>query len=206
VAREYRRRKSRREARTRKAHPWIGGPLLALRGAPQHESAFRTGELGEKALARSLERRTADGPAIILYDRRMPGGRGNIDLLAIAPTGVYVIDAKAIRGKVHISRPLFGREKLLIAGRNRTKLIDGLDRQVAAVRGALVASGQPDLPVLGVLCFTKADLPLFGSRRVRGHHLLYGRALAKKLNGRGTMTTAEIDALVSTLATALPPA
>jgi hypothetical protein len=206
VGREYQRRKSKREARTRKAHPRIGGLLLALRGAPQHESAFRRGELGEQSLATSLERRTADGPAIILYDRRMPGARGNIDLLAIAPTGVYVIDAKAIKGKVRIGRPLFGREKLMIAGINRTKLIDGLDRQVAAVHGALAGTGQPDLSVLGVLCFTKADLPLLGSRRIRGHQLLYCRGLAKKLNGKGAMTTAAIDALARTLAAALPPA
>jgi Nuclease-related domain len=206
AAREYQRRKSRRESRTRKAHPRIGGLLLWMRGAPQHESAFRLGERGEQAVAASLARRTANGPAIILYDRRMPGARGNIDLLAIAPTGVYVIDAKAIKGKVRISRPLFGREKLVIEGRNRTKALDGLDRQVSAVRGALASTGQHDMPVLGVLCFTKADLPLFGSRKIRGHQLLYCRRLAKKLNGDGAMTPAAVDTLARTLAVALPPA
>jgi hypothetical protein len=137
VVREYQRRKSNREARTRKAHPRIGGLLLALRSTPQHESAFHLGELGEQAVAASLEQRTAHGPAIILNDRRMPGGRGNIDHLAIAANGVFVIDAKNIKGKVRVAKPLFGAAKLRIAGRNRTKLIDGLDRQVVGCENSI---------------------------------------------------------------------
>ena len=70
----------------------------------------------------------------LLHDRRMPRGRGNIDHLAVAPTGVCVTDAKAHKGKVRIARPVFGLEKLLINSRDRTRLLDGLDRQVEAVR------------------------------------------------------------------------
>jgi Nuclease-related domain len=206
VAREYQRRKRNREARTRKDHPRIGGLLLALRDPPQSESAFHSGELGEQAVAASLEQRTADGPAIILNDRRMPGGRGNIDHLAIAPTGVFVIDAKNIKGKVRVDKPLFGATKLRIAGRNRTKLIDGLDRQVSVVRDALTASGHADVPVQGVLCFTMADLPLFGTLKMRGHLLHHRRALAKRLNASGPLQPPAIKALAHVLATALLPA
>jgi len=206
VAREYQRRRSNREARTREAHPRIGGLLLALREAPQHESAFHRGDLGEKAVAESVEQRIADGPAVLLHDRGMPGGRGNVDHLAIAPTGVFVIDAKDIKGKVRIARPLFRAKKLLISGHNRTKLIDGLDRQVAVVRAALDDNGHPDVPVQGVLCFTKADLPLLGTLKMRGHLLLYRKALAKRLNADGPLESPAIDALAHTLVEALPPA
>jgi hypothetical protein len=206
VAREYQRRKRNREARTRKAHPRIGGLLLALRGTPQHESAFHSGELGEQAVAASLEQRTSDGPAIILNDRRMPSGYGNIDHLAIAATGVFVIDAKNIKGKVRVAKPLFGAAKLRIAGRNRTKLIDGLDRQVSAVRDALEANGHAGVPVQGVLCFTIADLPLLGTLKMRGHLLLHRKALAKRLNASGTLQPPAIEALARTLAAALPSA
>jgi hypothetical protein len=204
VAREYHRRKRNRETRTRKAHPLIGDLLLALRGVPRHEWPFRRGEVGEKAVAASLERRTADGPTVILHDRRMPGGRGNIDHLAVAPTGVFVIDAKAIKGKVRVAGSLFGAAKLVIEGRDRTKLIDGLDRQVSAVRDALAAGGHADVPVQGVLCFTTADLPLLGTRKMRGHLLLYRRALAKRLNTHGPIQPSTIDTLARALATALP--
>ena len=89
------------------------------------------------------------GPAVILHDRRMPQGRRHIDHVAIAPTGVFVIDAKAHSGNVRIDSPLFGSAKLRIAGRDSTKLIDGLDRQVAAVSDALARAGHPDVTVQG---------------------------------------------------------
>jgi Nuclease-related domain len=206
IAREYQRRKRKRESHTRKTHPWIGELLLALRGTPQHESAFHQGDLGEKAVAVYLEKHTARGSAIILHNRRMPGGRGDIDHLAIAPTGVFVIDAKNIKGKARVAKPLLGDAKLLIAGRNRTKLIDGLDRQVSAVRYALTANGHSDVWVQGVLCFTIADLPLLGTPKMRGHLLLRRKALAKRINKQGSLRPPTIDALARTLAAALPPA
>jgi hypothetical protein len=206
IAREYQRRKRKRESRTRETHPWVGGLLLALRGTPQHESAFHQGDLGEKAVATYLEKHTASGPAIILHNRRMPGGRGDIDHLAIAPAGVFVIDAKNVKGKVRVAKPLLGGAKLLIAGRNRTKFIDGLDRQVHAVRDALRASSHPDVWVQGVLCFPTADLPLLGTPKMRGYLLLRRRALAKKINKQGPLQPPTIDALARTLAAAFPPA
>jgi Nuclease-related domain len=133
----------------------------------------------------------------------MPGGRGNIDHLAIAPVGVFVIDAKDWKGKVSVASPLFGKSKLSIAGRECTKLIDGLDRQVAAVRAAL-ASPTQDMPVQGVLCFTQADLPLFGTTKMRSHLLLYRKALAKRLNASGPFSAAQIDATARALAAAFP--
>ena len=206
AAREHRRRKSNREARTRARHPWIGALLLALRREPQHELAFQRGAEGERAVAAYLERRTAGRSTILLHDRRMPRGHGNIDHIAVAPSGVFVIDAKNIKGKVRVATPLFGTTRLLIEGRERTKLIDGVDRQVAAVRDALVGNGHGNVPVQGVLCFTVADLPLLDTRKIRGHLLLHRRRLAKRLNSDGQLQAAAIDAIAETIAVALPPA
>jgi hypothetical protein len=204
--REYWRRRRNREARIRSRHPRIGGLLLALEGSPRHESAFLRGADGEESVAKSLARRTAKGGAIILHDRRMPRGRGNIDHLAIAPSSVYVIDAKDISGKVRVSRPLFGAAKLLVKGRNRSKLVHGLDRQVAAVRKALGDIGHADVPVVGVFCFTKADLPLFGSSQIRGHRLHHKWRVARKLNGNGPLGREAVDTLARGLASAFPSA
>jgi hypothetical protein len=205
VAREYERRKRNRELRTREDHPRIGGFLLAVRGAPQHERAFHSGEIGEREVAAALERRTADGPTILLHDRRMPGGYGNIDHLAIAPTGVFVIDAKNIKGKVRVANPMFGPSRLMVSGHNRTRLIDGLERQVSVVQRALSACGQ-EIPVRGVLCFTSAELPLLGTLRMRGHLLVHCKALARRLNAKGPLEPPAIDTLAHSLAKALPPA
>jgi hypothetical protein len=204
AGREYERRKQNRERRVREKHPQIGRLLLALAGEPQHQSAFHRGESGERAVAESLERRTEEGSAVLLHDRRMPKGRGNIDHLAVAPTGIYVIDAKDWKGKVRVSAPLFGTPKLTIGGRDRTKLIDGLDRQVSAVLAAL--GERSGWPVQGVLCFTQADLPLLGTTSMRSHLLLYRRALAKRLNSEGPQSTAEVDEMARVLAAAFPPA
>ncbi|HEY2593451.1 MAG TPA: nuclease-related domain-containing protein, partial [Chloroflexota bacterium] len=122
------------------------------------------------------------------------------------PTGVYVIDAKNISGKVCVSRPLFGTAKLLVEGRDRSRLADGLDRQVAAVRQALDRLGHADIAVVGVFCFTKADLPLFGHPEIRGHRLHHRRALARKLNRSGPMSAPAIAGLADALASAFPPA
>jgi hypothetical protein len=136
----------------------------------------------------------------------MPGARGDIDHIAIAPTGVYVIDTKDWNGKVQIDIPWFGAPKLLIRGRDCTKLLDGLDRQITAVRSALDRDGHNEIPIQGALCFTKADLPLLQTQKPRGHLVLYRKALAQRLTADGPLQQSLIEHLARHLAAALPPA
>lgn len=206
AAREHRRRRASREARIRRRHPHVGRLLLAIGGPPQHETAWQIGSRGEEQVGRSLDRRTTKGPAIVLHDRRMPTSHANIDHLAVGPRGVFVIDAKANKGKARVANPLFGKPRLIIAGRNRTKLIDGLDRQVDAVRRTLAQRGHADVPVLGILCFTNADLPLFGAGKIRGHRLHHRRATARELNRSGPLAPEAIAAIAAELEASFPPA
>jgi hypothetical protein len=206
LGREYERRRTNREKRIRAAHPRLGRLLLALTDAPQHEVAFRRGEAAEKAVADDIERRTADGPAIRLDNRRMPGGRGDIDHLVVAASGVFVVDTKDWAGSVRIDRSMFEPPKLLIDGRDRSRMIDGLERQVAAVRTALDEVGRSDVSVQGALCFTRADLPLHRTQQLRGQLLLYRRALAKRLNASGPLDAKSIDEIARQLSVAFPPA
>ncbi|HEX3909263.1 MAG TPA: nuclease-related domain-containing protein [Solirubrobacteraceae bacterium] len=180
--------------------------LLALGGSPQHERAFERGSIGEETVAHSLERRLAQGPALLLHDRRMPEGHGNIDHLAVAPRGVYVIDAKAIRGKVRVQPRAAGTSRLQVNGRTRNRLVLGLARQVDAVRAKLDAGGHSDVPLTGVLCFTEADFPLFGRMQIDGYLLRHRRALAKELNASGPLTSEAIDSLARRLHAWFPPA
>jgi hypothetical protein len=206
AGREYRRRRSNREARVRRRYPHFGRLRLVLGGSPQHERAFEQGSLGEETIARSLERRLAGGPAALLHDRRMPGGYGNIDHLAVAPRGVYVIDAKAIKGKVRVRPGRPGSSRLQVNGRTRNKLVLGLARQVEAVRTELNALGHGDVPITGVLCFTEADFPLFGRMQIDGYLLRHRRALAKELKAAGPLTAQAIDSLARSLSVRFPPA
>jgi hypothetical protein len=206
VHREYERRKHNREARIRKKHKWVGGLLLRFGGTPQSVKAFDQGGAGEQLVAEFLEKCAVNSLILILHDRRMPGGWGNIDHLAVAPTGVWVIDANNYKGKVRVQTPLLGKPKLRVSGRDRTKLIDGLDRQVAAVRDVLDRDGHSEVPVQGVLCFTSGDLPLLGTLKMRGHLLLYRKGLGRRLRKKGPISPETIDAIARALAAALPPA
>jgi hypothetical protein len=208
--REYERRRAKREDEVRERHPRVGNLMLKLQDSPNHEKAWLTGAEGEEALAASLARRCPE--VIVLHDRRMPGSRANVDHLAVAPSGVYVIDAKRYKGKIEVRRPLFGQEKLIIRGRDQTKLAEGLERQETAVRHALMGVGQ-DVPVHACLCFINPEgqaggsgIPLMRTLRIKGYPLYYPRRLAKRLNQTGELAPDRIRQIAESLATAFPAA
>ena len=95
---------------------------------------------------------------------------------------VFVIDAKNIKGKVRVAKPLFGATKLRVL-RTRPHEAHRRPRPPGVRRSpqVLEASGHADVPVQGALCFTTADLPLLGTPKMRGHFLLYRKALAQNL-------------------------
>jgi hypothetical protein len=150
---------------------------------PQHEKSWETGAAGEEALAASLKKRCPS--VLVLHDRRLGDGRANIDHLAVAPSGVYVIDAKRLRGRIEVRKPFFGEEKLAVAGRDKTKLVESLERQVDAVRSGLELIEQ-DVPVYGCFCFVDSDggIPLLRTLKIKDFALMHPRPrrLAKRLN------------------------
>lgn len=131
----------------------------------------------------------------LLHDRRIPGSRANIDHLAVTPTGVWVIDSKQHKGRVEVRRPLFGDARLLIDRRDRSRLADGLARQVAVVATAV----GPGVPVRGVFCLVDAELPFLRTLTFRGYPLVGRRKLAKMLNAPGTLPDAQVQAVAALL-------
>lgn len=206
LGREYERRRFNHEQRVREAHPHIGGLLLALNGEPQHTSAFRAGEQGEIAVAATIENAVEKVDGFVLHNRRMPSGRGDIDHIAITVSGVYVVDAKAATGRVEVRRRWSKPPQLFIGGRDRTKYLDGLDRQIQTVHDTLQACDLGSVPIQAALCFTRADLPLLRTVEVRGHLLVYPKALAKRLTTSGPLTHEQCASAAATLAAALRPA
>jgi hypothetical protein len=98
--------------------------------ASQRSANFAAGATGEESLAEAFAPLTAKG-WYPLYDRTSPNG-GNIDLLAVGPVGVAVIDAKSWTGAVTING-----SKLLLGNHSRAKDLNGVRRQVAEVEAAL---------------------------------------------------------------------
>jgi hypothetical protein len=129
-----------------------------------------------------------------------------IDHLVVAPCGVFVIDAKQYSGEVRVVDLGFRGMRLMIAGRDRTKLLEGLDRQLSVVRDELTSGARADVPLRGVLCFTTGELPRFKALEIRGHLLLTRRALGRRLDAEGPLSAAAIDEIARALGAALPRA
>lgn len=204
--REYERRRTRREDRVRSEHRRLGGLILAMSDDPQSTRAWDTGALGEERLGAGLNE-LADDSLRVLHDRRIPGSSANIDHLAVTPSGVFVIDAKRYQGRPSLVveggliRPRV--EKLVVGRRDCTKVVDGVLKQLAVVRGVV-----GDAPaVRGVLCFIEADWPLIGgSFTTRGVDVLWPRKLYPKLRAEGPMSAEDVRSLYRLLGSALPPA
>jgi hypothetical protein len=195
---EHARRNASRERRAREKHPRIGRLLLALQGEPQHQNAWARGAAGEEHVAKLLAKYLGDD-VIVLHDRRVPHSRANIDHLVVAPSGVWVIDTKRYKGKATIDRPLLGKPRLVINGRDQTKLIDGLDRQVVLVRTAMQEIA-PETSTRGALCFLDTDLPLIRTLTFSGYPLLYPKRLAKRISRAGPTCVAAVSDTAAALA------
>lgn len=204
--REFARRRDAREKWIRENHPKLGGLILALSDDPQSTTAWERGAIGEELLAARLH----DLPDTfrVLHDRRIPRSRANIDHIAIGPTGVWVIDAKRYKDKrptLHVEggiiRPRV--ESLRIGGRDHTKLIKGVQTQVDRVTAAV---GDPEVPVLGVLCFLDADWPLIGgSFIVDGIRAVWPRLLIKQMT-EAPAQVLDVNAIHARLAGVFPSA
>lgn len=204
--REFERRQSKREERIRSKHPKIGGLILALSDDPQSTKAWDVGAVGEERVGTRLNELASESLRV-LHDRRIPGSRANIDHIAVTANGVYVIDPKRYQGRPSLSvqggllRPRV--EKLLVGRRDCSKLVDGVLKQVAVVRGFV----DDEVPVNGVLCFIDADWPLIGgSFTVREVEALWPRRLYPRLQAPGPLTVDVIADLHRRLATCLPEA
>lgn len=93
---------------------------------------------------------------------------------------------------------------LLINGRDQTRLVSGVERQVGYVRNAV---GEPAVEVRGALCFPYVDgLPLFGQVRIRDVLIDGPKPIAKLARRPGQLSAETVELLWKQLARALPPA
>ncbi|WP_459644524.1 nuclease-related domain-containing protein [Kineococcus sp. NUM-3379] len=190
----------------------LGGLLLALSEEPASTRVWAQGAAGERAVGATLEG-LAGTHVAVLHDRRLrrPDGRlsrANIDHLAVAASGVWVIDAKTHTGALEVRRTggLLTRrtETLYINGRDQSRLLEGLAGQVQAVAAELARVGA-SVPVQGALCFMGTELPWFGET-VGDVPLVGHRGLTKILKRAGDLTADDRDALARYLAVRFPAA
>ena len=204
--REYDKRHRRWEERQERRWGWFSPVAKAVLSEPQSTRAWEKGAAGERRLATSLAERLGER-AVLLHDRRVPDTRSNIDHLAIAASGVWVIDAKAYAGQVQ-RRDKGGwfatDHRLFVHGRDKTALVDGLAWQVEAVERAL--GGLP-VPITPVLCFVGAEWGWFSKPfQLRGVWVTWGAKLAEMIAAPGPVADADVADIARRLQTSLPAA
>jgi Nuclease-related domain len=159
--------------------------------------------VSEQDVADMLDRLGTFG-VVTLHGVRLRRRRAIVDHIAVAPSGVYVIDTKMCTGRVELKEggsELKPDDRLLVAGRDRTRLAADLLRKVSGVRGAL---GDMMVPVHAALCFIDGDWPLRAKPfDVRGVTVMWSKELERRVAQLGRREAHEIAEIASRLQAAL---
>ncbi len=168
---------------------------------PQTVEAWRIGAEGERRTAKYLDG-LAEAGFVVLHDRKVPGYGGNLDHVAIGPTGVWAIETKNVAGRAEIDG-----DSLRIRGYRQDKMVDQVYREAAAIQVALRESLEHHrLTVTPVICLHRAELPWF-NKTVRGVRLASGRQLVRLLRaGDPRLTPDDVQRLAGVAGRLLPPA
>lgn len=204
--REFERRQAKRHARIE--DEWGTGKrgtiAKLLSKPPLNETSWKTGAEGERRLSQLLNRKLG-ATCVVLDDRRIPGSKANIDHLVIAPSGVWIVDAKKYKGRIEVVSKLFADKQLLVAGRNKTKLTEGLHRQQAAIQRALLPDART-VPIHMVLCFVDGDFSLLGGWRGVNDVLVVSSNSVMGLITKRESAGVDVERVAATLDQKLPTA
>jgi hypothetical protein len=178
---------------------FIGPLILRLQPEAGRARVWERGASGERIVGARLDRIAG---ITVLHDRRIPGGRANIDHIAIAPGGVYVVAAKLCRGVVkHRPAARVGRrrreQRVFVGDREQTKLVAKLGSQVDSISRAL---RETPIAVTGAVCFVDAHWPI-PARPFEAHGVWIGwpDALPDLVGGPGLLDAEAMRATTALL-------
>lgn len=201
---EYDRRHANWDRRMNQKWGRLSGVAKFVSDDPRSTTAWAKGAAGERRVASLLEQAVGTRGQL-LYDRMVPGTRGNIDVLAVASSGIWIIDVKHYQGKVErrdVGGWLRTDLRLYVGGRDRSRAIDGLDWQYIAVSQTI---GDPGIPVHRVLCFDGAEWGLFSRPfEFKGVLVTWAKKLAEMILTTGQLDSGEVAELATLLARRLP--
>lgn len=203
---KYNQLHDRRERQIEQRWGRLAGVVKFLSDDPQSIAAWAKGSAGERILAEHMSRALGDR-AVLLHDRKVPGSRRNIDHLAIAATGVWVIDTKYYEGLVEL-RDVGGwfktDRRLYINRHDRSKDVAGLGWQFDAVRTALGDTTTP-VPLHAALCFVEADWKWFAKPfTLDGVRVSGPKSLSAAVAEAGPLSREAVAEVAAQLAAALP--
>lgn len=156
--------------------------------------SWRIGAEGERKTATHLAGLDEAG-FIVRHDRRVPGYGGNVDHIAVGPTGVWVIETKSYRGRVEVLG-----DRLEVNGQPRDRMVDQVYKEAVAVQIALGDRlTELGATVVPVLCLHRAKLG-WSEKTVRGVRLVDGRGLAKLVrSGPRRLDEGQVEAIAADL-------
>lgn len=208
---EFDRRRQKREDELTARWGRAGKAIAWWQDDPQSTRAWSKGAKGEREAGLYLEKKLSKTTCEILHDRLVPGTRANIDHIVVGPAGVTILDTKNYKGKVRSTKVGFNRSRrtiLTVNGADRTKLVDGVRKQVAAVAAVLLEIQPPiKIPVVGgLLWWNYEGLPLLGSVKVDEVPICSPSASHKLAARSGSLTAEQIGVVAIFLDGALQPA
>jgi hypothetical protein len=200
----------RSEARRQKVlreYPDTGEYLLAMSDEPTAESAFDHGAPWQRWVAELLRGEFPKG-VFLFHRRRGPGRHDDIDVVAVLPSGVWVIHMRhydGARAEVrHTGNGRSGRRYLAIDDVDVSAVLDDLDDQVQAVSTALMNAGWEKVETRSVLCLVDVEPAWRGHTMVGAAHVAKARPMLKLLSaGPAVLDDTDIASLGLSLDKAL---
>ena len=184
---------------------------MARNMRPGRKSNAYKGAAGEYLLAQSLHSQLSNGE-VILEDRAVPGDDANIDIVVVASSGIWVIDAKYWSGTIAVRDKggLFGYDlRLTVDGRDHTGLTAAIYRYVVPVRSVV---GDWAVPIHPAICFVNGNWAGSAMRgltrkpyQVNNVWVTWPRALSASIARPGPLTPWQVSALAAHLDATLPP-
>jgi hypothetical protein len=146
---------------------------------------------------------------VVLDDRRVPGSRDSIKLIAVSCAGVFVIDTKHYKGLVHTMRPgsigNLGPHELHVGRRNCTSSVEQVARQMEVVRASLNSTPYgSQVPVHAMLCLTRAEWGFASAIQVGGVWVGWPNLMAGRVQSPGVMDSPAVREVSTMLADILP--
>ena len=148
------------------SHPFLSKYITPKALTSHQAKVWGKGAEGEVEVGKILNDLASKYGFLAIHDRLMPKSKANIDHMAVTSTGIFIVDAKNYQGTIEVrgrmEKFVGGSSQLWIGKRNRTNLVDGVNKQILAVETVLEKAGVK-FPVFGALAFYKAswDLPTF---------------------------------------------
>lgn len=144
-----------------------------------------------QSLGRILVRELAD-EVLFLFHRRVPGRFGDLPIVAVASTGVHLIEPRSYPGRrVRASRD---GSAFVIDGVRHPAIAEAMADHGEALQAAVATGPLPTADMHAQYCFVDTDLP-WRRLEVGGLRAVTPAQLVRRLRERGPLDEREVEAL-----------